>query len=132
MAAKSTDGDPGGIKVIEEPRRSGSFAARTGQSGRAVAARSLLLAGALLLLLDAITRSPWGIRMGLFAKSGIAFGLFGGAVIITGTLLKWCSIRCPRCHAPIYWRHVTSQSVLKKDSTDPDRFGCGDCGYQPE
>ena len=111
--------------------RQGSFAKRTGQSSRKGLAAFVSVCGGVLLLIDGTSRSPWRAGLGVTTDVGTMCGLAGPFVVLAGLALRWWGVRCPQCHAPVYWRHVSSQALFRRDTSDPDRYGRVDCGYQP-
>jgi hypothetical protein len=130
MAGQAEDGTcRSGLEAWRQGPAKGTFARRTGQSGRSGVAFVVATGGWALLLLDAASRSPWGAYLSISPDTGTILGFLSPFVVLAGMALRWWGIRCPQCHAAVYWRHLSSQSIFRKDTSDPDRYGCADCGY---
>jgi predicted RNA-binding Zn-ribbon protein involved in translation (DUF1610 family) len=113
------------------PHGAGTFARRTGQAVREAQSRVVVTLGAVLMLLDGLSRSPWAAWLAISKDVGLVSGMMGAPVMLVGFAWRWSRIRCPKCGAAVHWRHVTTQPMFRKDLSDPDRYGCPSCGYNP-
>jgi hypothetical protein len=115
-------------------RRRDSFAKRTGQSRHAAVGATAGLLGAALALVDGLSRSAYGSRLMLpsWEPAAFACGLVGPALLLIGMMWPWWTIRCPRCGIRVHWWHVSRQPIFRKDTSNPDLFGCRNCGFRPE
>ncbi len=116
----------------EGDMRRGTFAERTGQAKRAAIGAGLASVGGIVLLVSAAARSPWGERLGISTDMAFEFVLVSLVLTAAGVAVRWFGIRCPRCQTSVYWRHLVSQPAFQKDTSDPDKYGCPECRYQPK
>ncbi len=105
-------------------RGRGTFARRTGQLSRELVGLLIVAIGLVLSTIAVLSGGSEGAR-----------GVCGlGGMVLPGLAVAWerLSIRCPQCRARVWWPYVSTPIFFRKNTLNPDRYGCSSCGYRPE
>jgi hypothetical protein len=119
----------------EDPRPvqgRGSFSQRTGQRWRENVEGVILLVGLVLATMGLVSDTSYGKRIGISVSVGISCFYIGSVAPLLALIWQCWTIRCPQCQAKVWWRYFSAPTFFRKNTLNPDRYGCSSCGYRPE